>query len=285
MTSRKKQHYTPNFILRGFADDSTKTLWVWDKVQERCRPVRGTKSKGGALRYAAFAQNHYYTVVDSRGNRDLSVEDHLGGIEDAVAPVIADLITYARAGLYLHLDFPRIEHLARFLWAQHMRSPYARSESVNSEDSRTMFRDLAVEAASILGADRGFLVIKYGDPTDVIETATKRAILMEDYPGSAIDCMRRMNLELARIADLQSACFVTSDRPCLISPVLRPGGMAFMAVTNDVAVQLSRPEDSWGNVHRLGPDTVMRLNRQTFETASRFVAGPSREYLEMLALA
>lgn len=58
-----------------------------------------------------------------------------------------------------------------------------------------------------------------------------------------------------------------------------------MAVTNDVAVQLSRPEDSRGNVHRLGPDTVTRLNRQTFETASRFVAGPSREYLEMLALA
>lgn len=168
MTSRKKQHYTPNFILRGFVDDSTKTLWVWDKAQERCRPVRGTKSKRGALRYAAFAENHYYTVVDSCGNRDLSVEDHLGGIEYAAAPVIADLITCARAGLYLPLDFPRIEHLARFLWAQHMRSPYARSESVNSEESRSMFRDLAVEAASILGPDRGFLVIKHGDPTDVI---------------------------------------------------------------------------------------------------------------------
>ena len=164
-----------------------------------------------------------------------------------------------------------------------MRSPYARSESVNSEESKQMFRDLALEAAVSLGADRGFLVLNHGDPTAAIETALKRAIMMEDYPACAVDCMRRMSLDLASIVHLQDAEFVTSDRPCLISLVLRPGGMAFMAVTKHVAVQLSRPQDSRGDMHRLGLDTVSRLNRQTFDTAARFVAGTSRERLEMLA--
>ena len=148
-----------------------------------------------------------------------------------------------------------------------------------------MFRRLAVEAAGSLNPDRGFLVIKYGDPKAAIETATKRAIMMEDYPGSAVDCMRRMSLDLASIVSLGDAHFVTSDRPCLFSPVLKPGGMAFMAVTKHVAVQFSRPQDSGGNFHRLRLETVEKLNRQTFNTAVRFVAGPCSEYLQTLALA
>ena len=283
MAQKKKHHYNPSFILRGFADEASDTLWVWDKIQRTCRPVKGTKLRGRLPRYDALTENHYYTVVDSDGTRDLSVEDHLADLETAAAPIIADLIAFARSRVYPGLDFSRRERLARFLWAQHMRSPYVRSESVQSEESEKMFRDLAFEAAVSLGADRGFLVIKHGDPRPAIETATKRAIMMEDYPGCAVDYMRRMSLELATVVHLQDAQFVTSDRPCLISPVLRAGGMAFMAVTSHVAVQLSRPEDSRGDVHRLRPETLERLNKQTFDTAARFVAGASREKLEMLA--
>ena len=283
MAQKKKQHYNPNFILRGFADNATNTLWVWDKTQQTCRPVKGKRSRGGLPRYDAFTENHYYTVTDLAGNRDLSVEDYLADVEDAAAPIIADLVACAQSGLYLHLDFLQTECLARFFWAQHIRSPFVRSESVNSEESEQMFRDLAVEAAVALDPDRGFLVIRYGDPKAAIETAMKRAIMMEDYAGSAVECMSHMSLELARIVNLGDAHFVTSDRPCLVSPVLKLGGMAFMAVTKDVAVQFSRPQDSGGDLHRLRLETVERLNRQTFETAVRFVAGPSSAYLRKLA--
>lgn len=283
MGAKKKQHYNPNFILRAFADDDTKTLWIWDKEQRSCRPVRGRKLKGGGRRYDAFAENNYYTVVDARGYRDLSVEERLADIEAAAAPVISDLVAAAQRGIYPGIGFARFEDLARFLWAQHMRSPYVRSDSLNSEESRQIFRKLALEAAGSLGAERGLLVIKHGDPSTAIETATKRAIMMEEYPQCAVDCMRRMNLELATIAPVD-AHFVTSDRPCLIRPVLKPGGMAFMALTKEVAVQMTRPQDSRGELRRLPVHTVEMLNRQTFETAARFVAGPSHDYLEGLAM-
>ena len=146
-----------------------------------------------------------------------------------------------------------------------------------------MFRDLAVEAAVSLDPDRGFPVINYGDRRAAIETATKRAMMMEDYPGCAVDCMSRMSLDVA--SRLRDAHFVTSDRPCLVSPVFKPEGMAFMAVTKHVAVQFSRPQDSGGDLHRLRIETVERLNRQTFETAVRLVAGPFCEYLQTHVLA
>ena len=283
MVPKKKQHYTPNFILRGFADDATRTLWIWDKCQRTCRPVRGTTSRGRLPRYDAFTQNHYYTLKDTSGNHDLSVEDYLAEIEDEAAPIIADLIAFAPSPIYPRLDFPRKASLARFLWAQHMRSPFARSETVNSEESKQIFRDLALDAAMSLGADRGFLVLNQGDPTAALEKASKRAIMIEDYPACAVDYMRHMNLDLASIVHLKDAEFVTSDRPCLISPVLKPGGMAFMAMTKHVAVQISRPHDSRGDIHRPSTETVRRLNKQTFDTAARFVAGASRERLETLA--
>ena len=124
-----------------------------------------------------------------------------------------------------------------------------------------------------------------GDPKSAIETATNRAIMTEDYPGSAVDCMRRMSLDVASIVSLGDAHFVTSDRSCLFSPVLKLGGMAFIAVSMHVAVQFSRPQDSGGDLHRLRSETVERLNRQTFDTAVRFVAGPCSEYLQTLASA
>ena len=283
MAQKKKHHYNPNFILRGFADDATRTLWVWDKSQHMCRPVKGKTSRGRSPRYDAFTQNHYYTFVDSRGNPDLSVEDYLADLEAEAAPIIADLIDFALSRIYPQLDFKSTECLARFLWAQHMRSPFARSETVNSEESKQIFRALALKAAVSVGADQGFLVLNHGDPTAALERASKRAIMIEDYPASAVDYMRHMNLDLASIVHLQDAEFVTSDRPCLISPVLKPGGMAFMAVTKHVAVQLSRPQDSRGDIHRPGTETVRRLNKQTFDTAARFVASASREKLETLA--
>ena len=101
MAPKKKQHYTPNFILSGFADDATRTLWVWDKSQRTCRPVRGTP------RYDAFTQNHYYTLKDTSGNHDLSVENYLAGLEDEAARIITDLIRFALAPLYPPPNFKK----------------------------------------------------------------------------------------------------------------------------------------------------------------------------------
>ena len=282
MSTKKKQHYTPSFILRGFADDDH-TLWVWDKTQGSCRPVKGTRSKGREHRYDALFENNYNTIVDRDGNRDLAVEDYLANVEAAAAPVIADVVDAARRGFYHRPGFAKFEDLARFLWAQTIRSPYIRAYSINSEESHQMFRDTTLEAATSLGVDPGQIIAKYDDSSTLLEAASKRAIMIEEYPRCAVDCMRRMSLDLLKIPRAANAHFITSDGPCFIRPVLQPGGMAFMALTREVAVQFSRPEDSNGVLQSVGMDTVEALNKRNFESATRFVAGPSRDYLEALA--
>ena len=281
MAPKKKQHNTPNFILRRFADEAKNTLWVWDKIQRTCFQVKGTTSQGRPPRYDAFTQNDYYTLKDTSGNRDLSVEDYLADIEAAAAPIIKKLIDIAATGLYHPLNLKKTECLARFLVAQHMRSPTARAEIVNSEETMQMYHDLIHKTEMSLGADRGSPVKISGDPTAALERSSKRAIINKD--SAAVHYMRRMKLDLVSIVHLQDAEFVTSDRPCLICPVLKHGGKAFMAVSKHVAVQLSRPQDSSGGIRRPSTETVKKINKKTFDTATRFVAGSSRERLETLA--
>ena len=98
-SGKKKNHYTPNFILRGFAT-TTGRLWVLDKSSGCC----WAKDGGPDDRFDAFAENNYNTLLDPAGKRDTSIEDYLEKIEDAAAPIVRDLVDYATAGLYPSLS-------------------------------------------------------------------------------------------------------------------------------------------------------------------------------------
>ena len=65
MAEKKKHHYTPNFILRGFAT-ATGKLWVLDKKTGRC----WAKDGGTDGRFDAFAENNYNSLLGSIGKRD-----------------------------------------------------------------------------------------------------------------------------------------------------------------------------------------------------------------------
>ena len=117
----------------------------------------------------------------------------------------------------------------------------------------------------------------------VVEDATKMLVTMEN--SRSLDYMREMSVELGQVSTSVAGRLVTSDRPCLIgkSSELEQGGRVCMPVAEDVVVQLARPEDSRGDLYRLGTRSVNQLNRQAFRAATRFVAGSRREYLEDLA--
>ena len=120
-----------------------------------------------------------------------SVENYLAGLEDEAARIITDLIRFALAPLYPPPNFKKKECLARFLWAQHMRSPAARAEIVNSEETKQMYHDARLRAARPLGADRGIVVLKNGDPAAALARASKRALMMTE-DSDAVHYMRHM---------------------------------------------------------------------------------------------
>lgn len=89
-STKKKHHYTPNFILRGFATTAER-LWVLDKTSGHC----WAKDGGPDARFDAFAENNYNSLLDSAGNWDTSIEDHLEKIDrfefSAAAAALAQL--------------------------------------------------------------------------------------------------------------------------------------------------------------------------------------------------
>ena len=90
-----------------------------------------------------------------------------------------------------------------------------------------------------------------------------------------------MSVDLVTVA-ARAGHFVTSDRPCLIVPLAMPEGKVLMALTKAVMLRLSRPDGSDGELISVNSETVEQLNRQMFRTATRFVAGPSPQYLKSL---
>ena len=181
----KKHHYTPNFILRHFADDASKTLWVWDKEMHECRAVRG----GPKERYNAFLENHYNTIFDE-GKPDRSIEQHLASVERGAGPVIGKIVDTARTGLLPVLSPGEKERLCRFLWIQHLRSPHTRAGMVNNEESRQVAFDSIRQAAK--GSDLPESEVRrlMEDVESLVEGAAKKIATMQYSRGCTPDLWR-----------------------------------------------------------------------------------------------
>ena len=277
MALSKKHHYTPNFILRGFANPAGQ-LWVLDKTSGRC----WRKTGGADQRYDVFAENHYNAVVGSTANPDLAVEDHLQQVETDAAPVVSNLVNCVKAGLYPGLGFTSRKRLARFRWAQYLRTPWIRNQVADSEDARRYFQESVAKAKRLFSLAPGDIESLMGNEQDWIEDAAKMVVMADTGAQRAVRYMTEMSVDLLKTADGGDTHFITSDRACLISPIARPEGKVLMALTRDVMLQLSRPEESRGDIVILDAGAANTLNGQAVRAATRFVAGPSCDYLRGL---
>ena len=267
-----KHHYNPNFILRRFADDSD-TLWVLDKDTGRCWPKRG----GRQNRYDAFAENGYNTVKDARGVNDDSVEDFYTEVEARAAPIIDALVSTAHARLLPYIGPVDKEHLVRFLWAQHIRSPYERIAALENGTARLAMEEAVLDTCVEFGIPpsdiHDFLP---RDLKQMTNDAVVKAPTAPEERDSAVVLMYRMSVDFLKILPGVSVNFITSDRSCLVEPIGRRGGNVVMPIAKDLVVRLSRPEELPGSLVNVGEPTVDRINRRLFDAARRYVAGPCR---------
>ena len=273
-----KHHYNANFNVRRFAD-AEGTLWVLDKDSGRTWPRVG----GRQDRYDAFAEKGYNTVIDARGERDDSVENFYTAVESNAAPVIDTIIELARAGLVAPLNAVKHEDLCRFLWAQYVRSPVERLATLEDGTARRAMDEAVRDTCSKFGIPLQLIAaLLPKDLSEMMNDAIVKAPTAPEEPDSAVAHMRRMAVDVLRVVPSTNAEFITSDRSCLVEPILRPGGSVLTPVAKDIAIQLSRPEKSSGNLVRVGRETVDRINEQIYGAALRFVAGPSRNYVANL---
>ena len=153
---------------------------------------------------------------------------------------------------------------------------------VNNEESRQVAFDSIRQAAK--GSDLPESEVRrlMEDVESLVEGAAKKIVTMQ-YSRSQDYMTNRMSLDVGRVPPTADVRLVTSDRPCLIGPLLKPSGRVCMPIAERVLVQLSRADESPGDLDTLGIQRVREINGETFREATRFVAGSCPEYLQHLA--
>ena len=252
-----KHHYNANFNVGRFADDQG-VLWILDKQSGRCWAKKGGKQG----RYDVFAVQGYNTVKDASGANDDSVEDFYTEIESFAAPVIDTLIGSAGAGRVPTIGERNKEHLVRFLWAQYMRSPFEREATLEDGTAHRAMEQAVLDISKKLAIPaRSIRSQLPKDSEEMIEDVIVKAPTAPENDDSAVVHMRRMALDLLTIPSSVDAHFLTSDRSCIVEPMLQRGGAVLMPIAKNVAMRLSQRHNSSGGLVTVDDITVSRLTR------------------------
>jgi hypothetical protein len=119
MPNNRRQHYVPQFYLRGFTTGNDDSLFVFDKEQNKIFTKNITE----------ICEERYYYSYEENGEYDLTVEKHLAEKEGIFSEVLKKVVEnienyYYRNGSLLRLTHSERRHLFEFISYQIIRSPY-----------------------------------------------------------------------------------------------------------------------------------------------------------------
>ncbi len=129
MSTVKRQHYVPQFYLRGFSiAPGQQKLHVYDKTRKRTFIADVAE---------VASRRHYYDVpeLDAAANTPQAVEKWLGAHEQAVAPILAKTLDALAAGTFDGFSEAEKIELALFIAVQHLRTEEARERTAQLHDS------------------------------------------------------------------------------------------------------------------------------------------------------
>ena len=171
--------------------------------------------------------------------------------EEKAAQVVSTILGSARAGEPPCIDTGDKEHLCHFLLGQILRVPRVKrfSEDLHAGAYHTMLEDDPARDPDDEHPQREFYRRVLGP----------QVAIGGGEPGTATPLL-------------------VSDEPCYATET-----KVVMRIAKDTCLQLSQPAAFGGGYHRLHPDYVAALNRETWDNAHRFIAGPAREPIQHLA--
>jgi Protein of unknown function (DUF4238) len=265
----QRQHYVPQFYLRGWTTGGEGLVWVYRKGQ-RPRPLSIAKRVGQEPDFYAFTDSS--GVYDSR-----SVEKKLEKLDDAAASVLQKITERAA------LTAANRELLSRFISVQWRRVPKHR-EAVNNR-----LKDLMPSYFDGLREDIAALRASGRSPERLEESEARVLEIQKQYMERVPDYFFTRNIERASIfeellvrmdwAFLQTTAdspFLTCDAPVL-SNVDGTGlgdpqnGIVLFPLSKDLMLQGMWVTTFRGAYVRIPDEHVRRFNRYVVEAAHREV--------------
>jgi uncharacterized protein DUF4238 len=283
----KKQHFVPECYLKAWCDPTTpagQTPYVWRFDKDGSNPRRKAPER-------LFVETDLYTIHRADGERDLTLEHGLAGLESAFVGIRA---TLARRQLLKPKDHV---HLCAFIAATHARTPAQRdhmqkqwtkilekmehmkawAETATPEQKRAVWPTPAPSNRPSLA---------YEDVKRLVETPMQsmlRPMIQTETP-----LLTRLDL-LVLMSDDPQTSFITSDYPCLwfdAEAYRRPSLYQAPALMYE-SIEISLPVSPRQLIvlnrrgiagHAMAPARVVdEYNRRTHFECSEFFVGNSNE--------
>lgn len=282
----KKQHYIPQFYLKGFSHDKN-NLWMFDKKLVTQKSIMQLTTKS-----IAFENNFYtYKSIDKTKETLESMFSQMEGVASNVIEKISgggEINEQEKSDLAVFLSFlwlrvpkskKRVNDMTRDLSEQISRkmimmTPNERIREILSKEGKTI-SDKEIQEMREFGADE------------------KRSKFVLDIPQNYwIKNMLQMGMDLTPtlqicdwelcIADKQFA-FITSDNPFMLIPsrpivpfnglgLLTPGAKKVVPLTSKVCLVMHEPnKNPVIKYSMVNKEYFKKINRFTFNNAHRFV--------------
>jgi hypothetical protein len=194
LADHKKQHIIPNCYLKSWCDPCTpvgQTPYIW-------RISRDGSSKKRKAPEKSFTETDWYTIKLPNGERDLTIEKTLGGIENEFIQILPRIRRREK------LNIVHKAKLCVFVAAMHTRSK-AQGEHFKQFHQRLHDQVVALEKKH------------NSSPTTSLETAE---LVEQTFPNLVETGVKVMAPMLFQMAMTIMCCtddvgFITSDTPCV----------------------------------------------------------------------
>ncbi|MDR6550031.1 DUF4238 domain-containing protein [Paenibacillus qinlingensis] len=281
----KKQHWIPRCYLEAWCDSDIPDgyapyVWLYS------RDWNSSKKKAPEN---IFTENDMYTIKLENGERNLSIEHGLSGLETEFAKVIQNKVLRNQP---LNLDERMI--LCAFVSATHERTPSKRDHLQNQWQKVQNKMEIIKKGFEQATPDQKNAMMQFGRATDGPSYSMDDVIRIAEHPlqemmvptiQAQTSILMRMNLTI--LHSISKARFLTSDNPCVFfdaeaknRPLMYRGvGLGYetveitLPVTPQHALLLS-----WRDIPQNVEFTrkkVESLNQRTWHYASEFVVSNS----------
>lgn len=284
----KRQHYLPQFYLKGFSNKGK--LWVYDRAKNEFRiqtPVNTTIEKD------------YYTFVDKKGEKNKSVEKILADIEGRVVPVFdkiknQDCINDEDKGIMsLFLSFfiyrvPEFEKLSNEI-AQKMAEIMMKNIITSREQAAKMIKQYEKDTGKSLNVSPE-IIYEYAQKSqfEIIIDRNTTLKQMLDYSMKNKDWL--YNLDWVILQAPEKTSFITSDNPFVLVPPIgfpigiRGYGLKTKGVTKIIplskeqCITIGSPGNNFKYVD-ISVKAVRDINLYVASRCDRFVIGRDEKLL------
>jgi hypothetical protein len=229
MTGKTRQHYIPQFYLRGFLDPTCPQgqepyLWVYKKGRVIPRK-RAPKN--------IAVESHFYSVETESGDKDSTVEDLLARVESQTAPLWSRLDDRRR-----HLSDEERVIIAEFIACMSTRVPSIRTmmDGVTDQVSRMILKITAVHYDDLSDGQRQEIGLSRDELAQAADSEKLHFRGSQAFHvGTMLDVVPRLvpvihKMNWAFLHPPQNSVYITSDRPVtLVNPHIPPhmGGAGF----------------------------------------------------------